>query len=172
MNRFGDYFTYDESEEYMIGRKFKNCTLLKSIPELNFKKKGDITSEISIDPITNWMWVQISDVYPIHEYVPFACKFPSIHTIMNYVYSEIIKNNTILNIAKKVEDKYGTFLNFQMRHFIEEYAFTLSVEITNSVYIIKNYWKRSISDPTYLLCRKRLEIEFYRDLQPILNNKK
>jgi len=152
MPLFGDMFTYGYSYELVGGRRFYNCTLVKDVCT---KKSRQHFNNIFIDP-PNHIW------FDGDERCIFKFKRISLKQIQSEVFDMYIKDLNLLNfeLSKRIEDKHGTFIEYRMHMYIDQYMRILFGEFLKSALVIKYHWKRVVSDPSYKMCRNRLMREF------------
>jgi hypothetical protein len=150
--QFGDLFSYEYSYETMGFRRFYNCVMLKDAYVVS---TGTRLTEVYIEP-PNHIWFGTTERF----YYPM--KNMSIKLIQSEVFDMYIKDLTLthFDITRGLEDKYGTHLDIRTCIFIEQYMFVLREEFERSVRVIKHHWKRVVSNPSYLMCRRRLVREF------------
>lgn len=150
--KFGDLFSYEYSYETMGFRRFYNCVMLK---DAYFKSTGTQLTEVYIEP-PNHIW------FGAMERFIYVQPVLSLERIQYEVFNMYIKDLTLthFDITRCLEDRYGTHLNIRTCIFIEQYMVALREEFERSVRSIKHHWKRVISNPSYLMCRRRLVREF------------
>jgi hypothetical protein len=150
--RFGDFFTYKVSTDLIGGRRFYECTLLK---DMYTKNAGESFGVIYID---SPRYISFGDEFKSYRFK----REISLKIIQNEVFNEILKNVHMgcFEMWSGIEDKHGVILNLRESMFVEQYMSVLKYEFERSVNKIKRYWKRSISDPNYEMCRRRLMTEF------------
>lgn len=152
MPTFGNLFTYAYSFDLIGGRRFYRCTLIR---DAYSKQKGTEFVTISIEP-PNRLWFDTT------ESVFITMKPLSLEKIQSEVFNMFIKDLrlTHFTVCTTIEDKYGTFIPFRTTMFIDQYMNALHDEFTRSVSVIARHWKRVVSNPNYLMCRRRLAREF------------
>lgn len=150
--KFGDLFEYEYSYETAGFRRFYNCVMLK---DAYFKTAGTHVTEVYIEP-PNHIW------FGTMERFIYVQPVFSLERIQSEVFKLYIKDLTLthFSITTTIEDKYGTHLPIRMCIFIEQYMLALREDIERSVRVIKHHWKRVVSNPSYLMCRRRLVREF------------
>jgi hypothetical protein len=149
---FGTLFSYEYSYETMGFRRFYNCTMLK---DAYSKSKGAHVEEIYLEP-PNHIYIGTTDRFIFPQPVV------TLKRIQSEVFNMYIKDLTLTHfiISRAIEDKFGVYLNVHMCIFIEQYMIALRTEFERSILKIKHHWKRVVSNPNYLMCRRRLVREF------------
>lgn len=153
-NQFGDLFTYDCSTDFIGGRRFFSCQLLK---DAYCKNKGDWIDIIGLDIPGRIYFNDYENIIGV-----FSKKEPPLKTIQTEVLNILLNkiNTTCFEMWSELEDKYGVCFCLRTCMFIDAYMISLKYEFEKSVCVIKHHWKRVVSNPNYLMCRRRLMREF------------
>lgn len=145
MHTFGDLFTYDYSSVEYWGRRFYGCILLRDFLPSYYKE--DMVGIIDIDHLLSNMYlpdytVKIK-IKPFHTHsIIDACKWS--YTGLDDVLDKLglaLPRSSYLDSISEVYD-------------------AMQKEYWASADLIQTSWKRSISDPAYMMCRNRLMKEF------------
>ena len=150
MDTFGDLFSYEEDYVHEGRRHFLNCIILKDAYN---KKQGDMFHEIIIEQ---------RNIYFDHERNFLLKKEPSLEKIQ-YEIRKVLLSSVHVNyfrLSQILEDYFGILFCFRTSIYIDYYRMAYAYELEKSVKTIKHHWKRVISNPKYLMCRRRLEREF------------
>jgi hypothetical protein len=133
-------------------RRFYNCNMLK---DAYSKSKGERFMEIYIEP-PNHIW------YGTLERFVFPQPIVPLKRIQSEVFTMYIKDLTLthFDVTRTIEDKFGVYLSIHMCIFVEQYMLALRTDFERSTKFIKHHWKRVVSNPNYLMCRRRLVREF------------
>lgn len=152
--QFGDFFTYECSNDLIGGRIFYTCQLLKDAYE---KKKGDWIDILGLDIPGRIYFNSRENIVGI-----FRKAEPSLRSIQTDVYSILLKdvNKTCFELWSDIEDKYGVCFSLRTCIFIDQYMISLRIEFEKNVKIIQRIWKRVVSDPNSPVCQRRLMREF------------
>lgn len=152
--RFAEVFTYDHACNFMGGRRFYQCILLKDMYD---KKQGDYIREIIIYSTRYICFDRVEDIYRF-----YMSKEPSLEKVQYEVKKRLLNDLHIdpLKLCQDIEDFYGFVFSYRTTMFIEHYRMALFYEFEKSASFIKHHWKRVTSIPSYIMCQRRLMREF------------